>query len=59
MFRMDLICSLKGTTEFWNFLITFYNTKFVVFEYKNYSKPISQNLIYITENIYFQRRYEM
>lgn len=53
MFRMDLICSLKGTTEFWNFLITFYNTKFVVFEYKNYSKPISQNLIYITEKYLF------
>lgn len=34
MFRMDLLCSLKGTTEFWKFLITFYHTKFIVFEYK-------------------------
>ncbi|GLB27540.1 hypothetical protein LXJ15735_37810 [Lacrimispora xylanolytica] len=53
MFRMDLLCSLKGTTEFWKFLIRFYNTKFVVFEYKNYSDYISQNLIYITEKYLF------
>lgn len=49
MFRMDLICSLKGTEEFWRFLMHYFHTKFVVFEYKNYKEPISQNLIYITE----------
>ena len=53
MFRMDLLCSLKGTTEFWKFLITFYHTKFVVFEYKNYSECIPQNLIYVTEKYLF------
>ena len=53
MFRMDLLCSLKGTTEFWKFLISFYHTKFVVFEYKNYSDFISQNYIYITEKYLF------
>lgn len=53
MFRMDLLCSLKGTTEFWKFLITFYRTKFIVFEYKNYLDYISQNLIYITEKYLF------
>lgn len=53
MFQMDLLCSLKGTTEFWNFLIHFYKTKFVVFEYKNYSEQVSQNSIYITEKYLF------
>lgn len=48
LFRMDLICSLKGTTEFWKFLMQFYNTKFLVFEYKNYVEKISQNLVFIT-----------
>lgn len=48
LFRMDMICSLKGTTEFWKFLMQFYNTKFVVFEYKNYTETISQNLVFIT-----------
>ena len=27
MFRMDLLCSLKGGTAFWNDLIKFYRTK--------------------------------
>lgn len=49
IFRMDMISSLKGTTEFWKFLMQFFNTKFVVFEFKNYSEEISQNLIFITE----------
>lgn len=53
MFRMDMLCSLKGTTEFWKFLIRFYHTKFVVFEYKNYTDYITQNLIYITEKYLF------
>jgi len=53
MFRMDLLCSLKGTTEFWKFLIHFYHTKFVVFEFKNYASPIPQNMVYITEKYLF------
>lgn len=53
MFQMDLICSLKGTTAFWKFLMQFYNTKFVVFEYKNYADLILQNSIYITEKYLF------
>lgn len=48
LFRMDMICSLKGTAEFWKFLMQFFNTKFVVFEYKNYAEKISQNLVFIT-----------
>lgn len=53
MFRMDLLCSLKGTTEFWKFLVNFYKTKFVVFEYKNYSENVTQNDIYVTEKYLF------
>lgn len=49
MFRMDLICGLKPTSEFWRVLIQHYNTRFVVFEFKNYSDRIDQNLVYITE----------
>lgn len=38
MFRMDILCSIKSTKEFWCFLTQFYHTKFVVFESKNYIK---------------------
>lgn len=48
MFRMDLLCGLKGSSEFWKILIQHYNTRFVVFEFKNYEDEIDQNLIYIT-----------
>ena len=53
LFRMDLLCGLKGSTEFWKSLIKYYNSKFVVFEYKNYSGKLEQNLIYITEKYLF------
>lgn len=49
MFRMDLICGLRETSEFWKILIHHYNTRFVVFEFKNYEDMIDQNLIYVTE----------
>ena len=59
-FRMDLIGSLKinQTNEdsmhpFWQMLVQHYNSHFVVFEFKNYSKEIDQNLIYITEKYLF------
>lgn len=53
MFRMDILCSIKSTKEFWRFLMQFYRTKFVVFESKNYSDEIDQNLIYVTEKYLF------
>ena len=53
MFRMDLLCSIKGNSVFWEFLINFYHTKFIVFEYKNYENFITQNLVYITEKYLF------
>ena len=53
LFRMDLLCGIKGTSSFWELLISHYNTRFVVFEYKNYSTSLPQNLIYITEKYLF------
>jgi len=53
LFRMDILCSLKGTNAFWKLLIQHYNTRFVVFEFKNYAAPLQQNLIFITEKYLF------
>ena len=57
---MDLIGSLKTTQDndegmhpFWQMLVQHYNSHFVVFEFKNYSEKIDQNLIYITEKYLF------
>lgn len=53
LFRMDVLCALKGTSAFWNLLIQHYNTRFVVFEFKNYAVPLPQNLIFVTEKYLF------
>ena len=59
-FRMDLIGSLKinqnneeSMHPLWQMFVQHYNSHFVVFEFKNYSKEIDQNLIYITEKYLF------
>lgn len=53
LFRMDILCSLKGNSAFWSWLINHYNSRFVVFEFKNYSDQLKQNLIFITEKYLF------
>lgn len=57
---MDLIGSLKinqrneeSMHPLWKMLVQHYNSHFVVFEFKNYSNTIDQNLIYITEKYLF------
>ena len=59
-FRMDLLGALKinqnneeSMHPLWQMLVQHYNSHFVVFEFKNYSKAIDQNLIYITEKYLF------
>lgn len=59
-FRMDLIGALKTTQNndesmhpLWQMLVQHYNSHFVVFEFKNYTDKIDQNLIYITEKYLF------
>lgn len=57
---MDLIGSLKinlnneeSMHPLWQMLVQHYNSHFAVFEFKNYSEEIDQNLIYITEKYLF------
>ena len=59
-FRMDLIGSLKINQKneesmhpLWQMFVQHYNSHFVVFEFKNYSEEVDQNLIYITEKYLF------
>lgn len=59
-FRMDLIGALKiaqnndeSMHPLWKMLVQHYNSHFVIFEFKNYTDKIDQNLIYITEKYLF------
>lgn len=47
--RYDLICRLSPTTDFWNFVDNQLASRYVLFEFKNYNKPIKQGQILTTE----------
>lgn len=51
LYRFDLCCKIKHgkLQEFFDTIRTFFNTKYVVFEFKNYEEPITQSEIYTTE----------
>lgn len=51
LYRFDLCCKIKHgkLQEFFDTIRRFFNTKYVVFEFKNYEDPITQSEIYTTE----------
>lgn len=50
LFRFDLICKIKNgnVKEFWNMCERYFNSKYIVFEYKNYRECITQKEIFTT-----------
>lgn len=57
LYRFDLLCRIKDDTHktFWTMLETFFSSKYVIFEFKNYSEPISQKEIYTTEKYLYKK----
>lgn len=49
--RFDLCCKIKNgvNQDFFDTIAHYFKTKYIVFEFKNYSKEISQKEIYTTE----------
>lgn len=47
--RFDLVCRIKSNRDFWKFLSDHLNTRYVVFECKNYCTAITQGEILTTE----------
>ena len=45
----DLVARIASKEDFWQALITDFRARYIVFEFKNYSKKISQREIYTTE----------
>ena len=49
-YRIDYVSKIKdGAVGFWGDIVRFYNTRYIVFEFKNYKKHIIQNNLYVTE----------
>ncbi|MRC18367.1 hypothetical protein GH866_22495 [Bacillus thuringiensis] len=53
--RYDLVCRVKRGNEFWEFLIDDFNSRYIVFEFKNYKKKVKQTQVYTTEKYLFQK----
>lgn len=57
LFRFDLICKIKdgANKEFWNMLQTYFSTKYIIFEFKNYKEQISQKEVFTTEKYLYAK----
>lgn len=53
--RYDFVCRIRPTREFWKFLIDHLNSRYVLFEFKNYSSKIKQGQILTTEKYLLER----
>lgn len=47
--RLDCVARLTPTAGFWATMATDFRSRYVIFEFKNYSAPITQDEIYSTE----------
>ncbi|MBI6899496.1 restriction endonuclease [Pseudomonas putida] len=53
--RFDYICRVRPTTEFWKFVIDHLDSRYVLFEFKNYTQEIKQGQILTTEKYLLER----
>lgn len=53
--RYDYVCRIRPTTEFWQFIVQHLNSRYMVFEFKNYSEKIKQGQILTTEKYLLER----
>jgi len=53
--RFDLICRIASGDDYWRALIKSFNTRFILFEFKNYCDEITQDQIYTTERYLFNK----
>lgn len=57
LYRFDLLCRIKDGNQksFWAILERYFNSKYVIFEFKNYSAEITQKEIYTTEKYLYSK----
>lgn len=53
--RFDFVCRVRPTTEFWKFVIEHLDSRYVLFEFKNYTGKIKQGQILTTEKYLLER----
>lgn len=53
--RFDYVCRVRATTDFWKFLIDHLDSRYVLFEFKNYSGEIKQGQVLTTEKYLLEK----
>jgi hypothetical protein len=53
--RFDYVCRIRPTTDFWRFLLDHLHSRYVLFEFKNYTGRIKQGQILTTEKYLLER----
>lgn len=53
--RFDYICRVRPVTEFWSFLVDHINSRYILFEFKNYTGKIKQGQVLTTEKYLLER----
>lgn len=57
LYRFDLICRIKDNVpdSFWAMMDHHFNSKYVVFEFKNYTRQVTQKEVYSTERYLYRQ----
>ena len=57
LYRFDLCCKIKtgANQDFFDTIKHYFNTKYIVFEFKNYKEKITQKEIYTTEKYLYEK----
>lgn len=57
LYRFDLCCKIKNgaNQDFFDTIKHYFNTKYIVFEFKNYKEKITQEEIYTTEKYLYEK----
>ena len=57
LYRFDLICKIKDDIKesFWKFIEEYFRSKYIIFEFKNYSETITQKEIYTTDKYLYAK----
>ena len=53
--RFDYVCRIRPTTDFWQFVVHHLDSRYAVFEFKNYSEKIKQGQVLTTEKYLLER----
>jgi hypothetical protein len=57
LYRFDLLCRIKDNNQksFWSIIERFFYSKYVIFEFKNYTEKVTQKEIYTTEKYLYAK----